>query len=290
MYGYEIPVSESAYQANERYLKDKKAAEEAARCKKEQSDFIMNSRDYFLSEAVNVILQDSLNEETSEEDRKYGKALVEGFVKESDTLKLLNEFSKKTLLLAGIADIVKEAHEKVVHSCKESNKCFKISKAVNDEFFDKLIGLKDEKITEKINQRVCDSIEDYVQANVNDKLDLEELAEKTKEKIDNIKAKNTEERDKIAESYTLQYQREVNNIKQRNHRKVGLFEQIMHSTTHSIVSNQSILESFTDESGKLDMNRINNKVTVMYTFLEMLNTTKMADVNEAYLQNIIKNM
>lgn len=290
MYGYEIPVSEGAYQANERYLKDKKALEEAAKAKKEQSDFIMNSRDYFLSEAINMILQDSLNEETTEEDRKYGKSLVEGFVKEGDTIKLLNEFSKKTLLLAGIADVVKEAHEKVIHSCKEGNKCFKISKSVNDEFFDKLIGLKDEKITEKINQRVCDSIEDYVQANVNDKLDLEELAEKTKEKIDNIKAKNNEERDKIAESYTLQYQREVNNIKQRNHRKVGLLEQIMHSTTHSIVSDQNILESFTNESGKLDMEKINNKVIVMYTFLEMLNTTKMVDVNESYIQNIIKNM
>lgn len=287
MYGYEIPVSESAYQANERYLKDKKMLKEAAKSKKEQSEFIMNSRDYFLSEAINMILQDSLNEETSEEDRKYGKALVEGFVKESDTLKLLNEFSKKTLLLAGIADVVNEAHLKVVHSCKEGDSCCKISKSVNNEFFDKLIGLKDEKITQKINQRVCDSIEDYVQANVNDKLDLEELAEKTKEKIDNVKGKNA---DKIAESYTLQYQREVNNIKQRNHRKVGVFEQIMHSTTHSIVSDQTILESFTDESGKLDMNKINNKVTVMYTFLEMLNTTKMVNVNESYIQNIIKNM
>ena len=167
---------------------------------------------------------------------------------------------------------------------------FIAAKNVNDEFFDKLIGLNDEKITEKINQRVCASIEDYVQANVNDKLDLEELAEKTKEKIDNIKAKNAEERDKIAESYTLQYQRQVNDIKQRNNRKVGIFEQLLHSTTRSIVSDNTILESFTCEDGKLDMNKINNKVTVMYSFLEMLNTTQMVNVNEAYLENIIKNM
>ena len=119
MYGYEIPVSESAYNARERYLKDKKIAEAAANVKKEYSEFVQNSRNYFLSEAINMVLQNSLNEETSEEDRSYAKALVEGFVKENDSIKLLSEFSKKSLFLAGIADVVKEAHEKVLHSCKE---------------------------------------------------------------------------------------------------------------------------------------------------------------------------
>lgn len=291
MYGYEIPVNENAYAARERYLNDKKQAENAMKLKREYSEFITNSRDYFLSEAMNMILQKSLNENTSSEDREYGKALIEGFVKENTSLKLLTEFGKKTLLLAGIADVVKEAHQKVIHSCKEGDsKTFKITKSINDEFFDKLIGLSDEKITEKINQRVCDSLENYVQSNVNDKQNLEELAEKTAEKINNIKARNAEEKDKIMKEFTNQYNKQVYEIKQRANRKVGVYEQLVHSVTRGIVSEQNILESFTEESGKLDMSKIRNKVTVMYTFLEMLNTTKMANVNEAYLENIIKNI
>ena len=291
MYGYEIPVSESAYNARERYINDKKNEKSLLESKKEYSEFISNARDYFLVESINMILQNSLNEDTSEEDRKYGKALVEGFVKENGSLKLLSEFGNKSLLLAGIADLVKESHQKVLHSCNESNtSTLKITKTIEDNFFDKLVCLNDEQITDKINQRVCDSLEDFVQSNVNDKLDLEELAEKTKEKIDNIKAKNSEERKKIEESFVQQYNREVNKIKQRTNRKVSVYEQLMDKMTRSIVSDESIRESFLLESGQLDMNKISGKVTTMYTFLETLNTTKIANVNEAYIENILKNM
>ena len=145
------------------------------------------------------------------------------------------------------------------------------------------------KLETQIGHR-CDSIEDFVQSNVNDKLDLDELAERTKEKIENIKAKNAEERQKIEESYTLQYNKEVQKIKQRTNRKVSVFEQIMDITTRNIVSDETIRESFLLESGQLDVSSIKDKVVVMYTFLEMLNTTKMANVNEAYIENILKNM
>lgn len=291
MYGYEIPINESAYSARERYLNDKKREKELMESKREYSEFISNARDYFLVEAMNMILQESLSEDTTKENRDYGKALVEGFVKENGSIKLLSTFGNKSLLLAGIADLVKESHTKVLHSCKVGeSKTFKISKTIEDNFFDRLVGLNDNKITEKINERVCNSIEDFVQSNVNDKLDLEELAEKTKEKINNIKARNTEERQKIEESYTMQYNREVQKIKQRVNRKVSVYEQIMDSMTRSIVGNETIRESFLLESRQLDTGKIMGKVTTMYTFLEMLNTTKIVNVNESYIESVLKNI
>lgn len=291
MYGYEIPVNENAYAARERYLNDKKQAENAMKLKREYTEFISNSRDYFLSEAMNFVLQKALDEETSVEDREYGKALIEGFVKENGSIKLLSEIGRKSLFLAGVADVVKEAHQQVLHSCKEGDsKTFRITKSVDDKFFDKLIGLSDEKICQKINERVCNAIEQHVQANVNDKLDLEELAEKTKEKIDNIKARSEEERQKIEECFTEQYRKQVEAIKQRRNRKVSVYEQLMHSVSQGIVADQSLLESFTNAAGQLNMNKINGKVTVLYTFLEMLNTTKIVDVNEAFIENVLKSI
>lgn len=291
MNGYEIPVNENAYNQRERYLNDKKKMEDARRIKQEYADFISNSRDYFLTESINMILQQSLDEETSQENREYGKALVEGFVKENTSNKLLREFSRKSLLLANMANIVNEAHQQVVHSCKEGDcNTFRISKTIDNKFFDSLVDLTDEQISKKINQRVCDSIEDYVQANVNDKLDLDELAEKTKEKIENIKARNAEERDKIVGEFTNMYNKQVNAIKSRSNRKVGVYEQLLHSMTNGIVSDKAVLESFTTESGSLDMKKIRGKVTVMYTFLEMVNTTKMANVDQTYIENVLKNV
>ena len=291
MYGYEIPVNESAYAARNRYLNDKKLAEEKLQAQREYTEFISNSKEYLVSEAINMILQKSLDEETSEENRTYAKALVEGFVKENGASKLVNDFSRKSLLLASISSVVKEAHEKIIHGCANGdNKTYKITKTVNDEFFTKLVGLNDNKITEKINQRVCDSIEDFVQANVNDKLDLEELAEKTKERIESAKtkAKNSDEAKRIEESLVMQYQKQVNQIKNRSNRKVGVYEQIMHSMTQGVVSDSAVLESFTSNSGKLDMEKIKGKVNVLYTFLEMLNTTKIVNVDEAYVEKVLK--
>lgn len=293
MFKYEIPVSENAhnYTARELYLEEKKRLNEAQKVKREYAEFVKNSRDYLLSECINMILQESLNEDTLQEDRDYGKALVEGFVQENDSAKLLGEFSRKSLFLANIAEAVNETHKKVIHSCKEGdNKTFKINKTVKDEFFSKMVGLSDKKITEKINERVCDSLENFVQAQVNDKLDMEELAEKTKEKIDNIKANSVQQRDAMVQEFTNYFNRESQKIKNRSNRKISLYEQLKYGTTENIVKDQSVLESFTNESGQLDMDKINRKVDVMYTFLEMLNTAKIVNVNEAYVQNILKNM
>lgn len=291
MNGYEIPVSENNYSSREYYLNNKRQQENLNKVKLEYSNFINNSRSYFLVEAMNIVLQKSLDEDTTQENRNYGKALIEGFVEENGAQKILKEFERKSLFTAGIAYVVNEAHQQILHSCKEGDtKTFRITKTVDDKFFDKINGLSDFKICEKINQRVCDSLENYVQDNVNDKLDLDELAEKTKTKIENIKAKNSEERDKIVECYTNQYNKAVTEIKKRKNRKVGIYEQLLHSITNGILTDANILESFTTESGTLDMDSISGKVTVMYTFLEMLNTAKMANVNESYIENIIKNI
>lgn len=288
MYEYEIPLHESSYSSREIYQQEKKQQQKLLEAKKEYSEFIANSKNYFLSESINMILQNSLDEDTSEENREYGKALVEAFVNENTSTKLLTEFAKKTLLLANISCIVNEAHQKVIHDSKEGDiKTFRISKTVDSEFFDKLVGLSDKRITDTINQRVCDSIESFVQSNINDKLDLDELAEKTKEKIDNIRAKSEEQRKAMVKEFTNQYNMQVQRIKQKTNRKIGLYEQIMNNFTHDIVSDKSILESFTQEDGKLDVNKIQGKVNVLYTFLEMLNTTKMAKVDESYLEKII---
>lgn len=291
MYQYEIPVNENAYIARKNYAYDKDREKALAKTSKEYSDFTTNTRNYFLSEAINMILQDSLNEDTTMEDRQYAKALVEGFVIENGSLKLLSEFGRKSLLLAGIADVVNEAQVKVLHSCKEDGtKPLKIDKTIKDDFFDKIIGLKDDQITGKINERVLSSVEDFVQSNVNDKLDLEELADKTKEKIENIKAKTEDQKKKIEESYIAQYNKESQRIKQKKHRNVGIYEQIMDSMTRNIVADNSIRESFVLESGQLDIGKIRGKVNTLYTFLEMLNTTKIVNVNETYMEKVLKQM
>ena len=291
MIGYEIPVSENAYTAREMYLNNRKQEEDKRKLQEEYTSFICNAKEYFLSEAINMILQNSLDESTSAEDREYGKALVEGFVHENGAPKLIRDFSKKSLFLASIAEAVNKSHQQVLHSCKENdNKTFRITKTIDNNFFDKINGISSEKMTTLINQRVCDSIEDYVQDNVNDKLDLDELAEKTKERIENIKAKTSNERDKIEECYVRQYNEQVNNIKKRTNRKVGLYEQLMHTTANSIVKNSAILESFTANDGSLNVNKIKGKVNVLYTFLEMLNTTQMVNVNESFIENVLKNV
>ena len=55
----------------------------------------------------------------------------------------------------------------------------------------------------------------------------------------------------------------------------------------AVVTEQSILEQFTQENGKLNMQKIIDVSEVMYTFLEMVNTLKIKNVTTDYIHETL---
>ena len=120
-----------------------------------------------------------------------------------------------------------------------------------------------------------------------DKETLEELSDATNKKLEGIKNKDEEKEKLIKQECTAMYRRKVDNLMNR---KKGILESIVLRMSRNIVTEDTLLPSFTQENGKLDMQKIIDTSEVMYTFMEMVNTMRIKDVNTSYLNEILSSI
>ena len=249
--------------------------------------FSNSVRNYLVSEAVNSILSKVL-EEKSTADKEYGKVLCEHFVDEMGSFNLIKRFEKESCVLAEMALLIKESYDNIMCKIDKNDELtFCIKQSDKKSFYDNLEGLDTDKIVEKINARTCDAAAEFVQNNINDKLDMEELANKTKEKIDNIKADSAEKKDSFVKEYTMYAKSKLESAKLR---KKNIYEQMVLEVSTNIMKNEELLPKFINESGKLNMESVVDKVDVMYRFLETVNTARIYNVNESYIKSVLKSI
>lgn len=271
-------IAQSAYERREKGIA----------LREQCTKFKNNLQPALLTEALNFVLQKSLPESTTEEDRAYGKKLCENFVAENNSTMLLKKFKCKTVFLAEMALAVECTCKKVENSINPADQLsFTVKTKDKKDFFDSLANLSDDEITDKIQERVAKSTEEFVKNNIKDKAKMEDAANKTKERIDDIKVDDEETAEAIKKEHVSMYKSKVEQI--TSNRKRNVYEQIVNQMTSSIMKTDSIRESFINE-GRLDMPKIISKVNVMYTFLEMVNTTKMHKVDERYISEVLKSI
>lgn len=249
--------------------------------------FTSESKDFLLSESLFHIMKKCFPENINESLLMRGKAIINSFIKEESASSLINQFKTKTLFLSEIANIVESTHKKVLHSCEGKDEPFRISNSDMKKFHDRIDGMDSEKITKEIAARVAKAEEEFITKNLKDKEALEELAEKTKEKIDGVKNKNPDVEESIKQEHTITYKQQVNAV--MNRRKT-ILESIVLRMSKAIVTEEATLGDFTQENGKLDMQKIIDVSEVMYTFLEMVNTLQIKNVTPEYLRETLKSI
>ena len=247
--------------------------------------FTSESRDFLLCESLFYIMKKCFPSTINESLLSQGRAIIESFVQEESSMRLLDQFKTKTLFLSELANIVESTHKKVVvHSTEEKDAPFKIANSDMKAFHDRIDNMNSDTITKEIGSRVAKAEEEFVKANIKDKKALEELAEKTKNNIEKVKAKDPDVENDIKQEQSALYRRQVDNIMNR---KKSILESIVLRMSNAIITEQSTLNQFTQENGKLDMQKIIEVSEVMYTFLEMVNTLKIKNVNREYLTDTL---
>lgn len=248
-------------------------------------NFASSVKNFLVSESINFILQKTLLEKSST-DRELGKVLCENFVKEIGANTLIRRFERESCTLAEMALLINESYDNIMCKVdKQDNLTFCIKPSDKKSFYDGLECLDVDKIVEKINTRSCDAAAEFIQNNINDKLDMEEIANKAKEKIDKIKAKSQEQRDKFVKEHTMYARQQADNVRSR--RRKNIYEEMVLKMSSQIMKNKDISTKFVSESGKLDVDMIIEKVDVMYRFLETVNTARIYGINESYLRSVI---
>lgn len=259
--------------------------EKLLQTKRKLSEFAENTMNMLVAEAIYYIFEQSLTGKSSQ-DKEYGKVLCEQYVRENNATILVNKFKTKSLLLAEMALAINETYSDIMAKVDKNDELtFVIKPSDKKNFYDKLEGLSPENVAEKINARVCQAAEEFVQNNINDKLDIEEITRKTKERIDSAKASSQEKLDAIRQEHANMGRCMINTITEKRTR--NLYEHMINLTCNQILKNEELKSKFVTEDGKLNMDMIVEKVDTMYRFVETINTAKIQDVTVPYINSLL---
>lgn len=161
----------------------------------------------------------------------------------------------------------------------------------NGEIFDDLEKEEDvQKAIDLIKTRVADAEENFIRNNAEDKKKMDEIITKISNNVKTVEdinnSNNTES--KIATESARINKRKLDAI--RDKRPLTIFEKMCRNLSTNIIRDKAVLESYSDESGKLDTSLVVESAKVMYGFLETVNTLQLQKVDEKYIKNVLDNM
>ena len=248
-------------------------AREAAAKKK--ADFLQNVKEAFVTEAVLKIYKESSVTPLTNRDKVIAKNLVSRFVKEQGAGDLINSWATKNVLLSEVSRITQKYYNKVLETFMDD---YALDTTIKDDFFEELEDLDVTDAAKLIRERVADSIQQFTDTNFAAKLDYEDIIKQAQERI------ATANDEGIAEQYSIQAKRKINEMKLNM--KKNVFNIMVESLARKAVTDESYKKIYMNES-KLDIDKVVEDTTLIYTMLEMVNTTKMIKVDEKVIADYL---
>lgn len=248
--------------------------------------YCKNIKKSLLSETMISLYEQSLPKDMrmNNSNKAIGTALINTFIEKEGVDSILINNKYKSLFLSEMNRLVNTYHKLIVESIDKEDPYFSFKDSYKDDFFEEIKGQDFDEISDMIRMRVSDAMEDFVQSNINNKYDIDEVINHTKQKIDNAGYGTSEE---LKQEYANMGKRRINEIKNR---KIGIMESLIQNISKSTVASDALKESYINEEGKLNMDKIVESATAIYTFLEMMNTAKFIDIDEYYIKDFLGNL
>lgn len=253
---------------------------------KKYSEFTKSVKESFVGEIMFDLLSKSLNESHNiEEETPIMRSLIGKYIKENGVNNIVSGWKNRSYFLSEMAAIVEKAYNGVCKDC-DCNKpdSFTISTNIRDEFFDSLKAADMESMGEIISVRVANAASEFITSNRIDKQNIQTILQDAKDKIDSAKES---ERAKVEESANIIAKRKIANIRSNSNK--GLYHSIVESLAKNSLLDNEFKNIFTENSN-LNMKKIVHHADIMYTFLEMLNTSKMDTMTEDKIANFVKSL
>lgn len=207
------------------------------------------------------------------------KNMVNGFISENGTDKLLRVFESKSVLLSEYANLVNKYHKALMESIDVSNPGdFFIDRLIKDDFYKELDMTNPDDVISTIRSRVSDATQEFIDQNIMDRMEIESILRS----ISNKMSGTTDE--EVQEAYNCLGKQKLHSIDKK---ECNVYGAMVKALTESVILNES-LQSMYMQNNKLDLDTIFENCEIAYTFLELINTTKMVNVDEEYIANVIK--
>ena len=281
---------------------------------RQRMEFLENTKNSLLTEAIIKLYNDSYDEHLNKRDKIIVKNLISNFVKEQGAGNLLNKFKYQNTLVAEMGRIVQESYDRVVKSISKddepipgTSKDLKLDTTIVDDFYKEIGDLDTVEASELIRNKVSDAIENFVAQNLQNKVDYMNIIDNAKQRIEDIKmiTSNNDEtgtgiptdtegpsgdQTVAPEESTVimnDAHRQINLLK--NSRRKNVFHYMVEAITKQALKDPQMTTQYVHESS-VDMDGITHSAKLIYHMLEMLNTTEMVDKNyiKAYIESLIE--
>lgn len=266
------------------YDKIRDKEEEIKKNEKRSVDDKKELKESLVAECVYQIYNKALGYNTEyliEGDELKRRALVNGFIKESNIHSLLNSFKGKTLLLSEYYTTVTKLYNSILEKAKINNEEIIIEPEEKDEFIADITNKESDKVAEAIADRVLTAVQSFIVSNQETKQQVMEILNKAQEKVDSTVKEN------LQETYISNAKQQVSTLKYNKSK--NLLEFMVEKIGKEVYKNEEMKLNYLSEDNKLNMDKVMESAIEIYTLLETLNTMNIINIDEAYVKQFIKN-
>ena len=249
-----------------------------------RAQFLENVKTGFLTSALLKLFKESVGH-TNQRDEIIMRNLVTNFINEQGVGELLNRFKYQNVLVAEMGRVVREAYDKVIESVTKDDdestipgrsKDLKLDQTIVDDFYKDLAEVDTVEASKLIKDKVADAMSEFVDQNIQNKVDYKEVIDTAKEKMEVVQDES------MIEEIKNNTERQIHEMRLMRHKNV--FHYLVEAISKETFKDESLKTRYVHES-TVDMDGIVRSAELIYTMLEMANTTEM--VNEDYVQNYI---
>ena len=248
------------------------------------NEFVTSVKEEFLGECIYSIFNESLTvfDRLDKRQDLVKESLVQNFIKEQGVNKLLNKFRKQNALLSEYALIVDKAVNEVLESVDRFNiNSWTVDTDIKDRFIDNLNNCNSKEAIITITDRVADAETEFLNDNTRRQMEIDDILQAKKEKLDSIESKP----DEVKESVAMSYDRKIKMIKNRH---ISSIYQVMAENMVKNILQDKDLQNIYINEGNLNMDSVLIDTGILYTFLETLYTTEMVD--NKYIEEFVNNI
>ena len=249
-----------------------------------RAQFLENVKTGFMTSTLLKLFKESVGY-TNQRDEIIMRNLVTNFINEQGIGELLNRFKYQNVLVAEMGRVVREAYDKVIESVTKDDdestipgrsKDLKLDQTIVDDFYKDLAEVDTVEASKLIKDKVADAMSEFVDQNIQNKVDYKEVIDTAKEKMEVVQDES------MIEEIKNDTERQIHEMRLMRHKNV--FHYLVEAISKETFKDESLKTRYVHES-TVDMDGIVRSAELIYTMLEMVNTTEM--VNEDYVQNYI---
>ena len=281
---------------NESYYTDSDRHIDSVKSTNKRMNFLQNIKESFITECIMKLYTDSISAPMTSKDKIIARNLVTRFVKENGAGDLIIRFSNSgNRLLSEFGRLSQKYYDIVIESNNKEDaetigqvKEYDLNQNTVDDFYKEISEIDTVDASNMIKERVADAVQEFLDTNSAMEMDYKNIIDQAKEKIAGIKDTGDEaQQEALIEEYSNIAKSKINELKRT--RQKNIFNVMVESLMHKIFTDDSYKEVFMRES-KIDMDAVVENTQLMYTMLEMINTTNMVNVNESFIDRYLKSL